>query len=120
MTAHARLLELRRTLVLTIVARALLLGTALALTLFAIATVLALSALVVALLMVGSLGAFAMRAWLQASRTRSLARIALWVEERTPQLRYSLVTIADGIESPILEAQALSAPWWTDARRDVK
>jgi hypothetical protein len=48
---------------------------------------------------------------------RSLSRVALWVEERTPVLRYALVTVADGAQSPSLDKQALDVPWWTDAQR---
>jgi hypothetical protein len=53
---------------------------------------------------------------LRSRGVRSLSRVALWVEERTPSLRYSLVTIADGVHAPGVDAQALSAPWWTDAQ----
>ena len=50
---------------------------------------------------------------------RSLSRVALWVEERNPALRYALVTVADGLQHPTLEAQALDTPWWTPARESV-
>ncbi len=46
---------------------------------------------------------------------QSLPQVALWVEEQTPQLKYSLVTIAEGATSPLLDAQALSIPWWSTA-----
>ncbi len=49
----------------------------------------------------------------------SLPRVALWVEERTPSLRYALVTVAEGVKDPRLETQALSAPWWADASRTL-
>jgi hypothetical protein len=51
---------------------------------------------------------------------RSLERVALWVEERHPSLRYALVTAATAdAPRPELEMQALAQPWWDDDRRHL-
>jgi hypothetical protein len=118
MSALDRLIALRRSMTLTMAARALLIGIAEAFVLIGLgrlggwgawSTALAIGVFVV----VVSLRATALRG------VRSLARVALWVEERTPSLRYALVTVADGVQSPALEAQALGTPWWTEARRTL-
>ena len=119
MTAHARLLQLRRSLVLVLSARALLAGIAVTMSLYAIVLVAGLPSWSIALAVFAGAGASV----LLASRLRALrplTRVALWVEERTPTLRYALVTIADGAQSPSLEAQALGTPWWSDATRAME
>ena len=114
MTAHAQLLQLRRTLALGLVARAILVGTTVGFALFTAARLLLLPAWSVAIAAVGGAGVTALLL-LRLRALNSLSRVALWVEERTPSLRYSLVTIAGGVQSPSLEEQALSVPWWTIA-----
>ncbi|MEO7455500.1 MAG: hypothetical protein ABIY52_04510, partial [Gemmatimonadaceae bacterium] len=115
MTAIERLVALRRTLVVTVAARATLIGIAVALGVLAVARLTGFIAGAMLLALVGG-GAAALFTLLRLRPLRELPRIALWVEERTPALRYALVTVADGVSSPELDAQALSAPWWTDAR----
>lgn len=116
MTARQRLLALRRTLAVIVVARAILIGGAIAVAGAALARALALpttATWVVALLGLGvsaSLGA-------RARLARSLERVALWVEERHPGLRYAVVTAAgEAAPLPAVETQALQSPWWNDAR----
>ena len=116
MTAHDRLVALRRSIALTLVARALMTGIAGALFVMAVGRmanwgVWSAAVAIVVLVAVAALRARALRS------VRSLARVALWVEERTPSLRYALVTVADGAQSPALEAQALGSAWWTEAQR---
>jgi hypothetical protein len=116
MTAHARLLRLRRSLALALAARALLVGATVALMFLAIARLFAPAASSIALAAI--VGVSVTIALLFKLRpVQSLSRVALWVEERTPSLRYALVTVADGVQSPSLDAQALGVTWWTDAQR---
>ncbi len=118
MTARARLLGLRRSLALALVTRALLIGATMVLALLMLVRLFALPAWsVIASVMMGAatMGVLLLR----LRPLRSLSSVALWVEEHTPALRYSLVTVADGVYSPTLEAQALGTPWWTDARRTM-
>ncbi|MDB4889246.1 MAG: hypothetical protein JWL61_1101 [Gemmatimonadetes bacterium] len=115
MTARDRLIRLQRTLVIALATRAVLVGAAAAFVVLTIAKVFGLSAWTVLLsIIIGSSVAIGML--LRSRGVRSLSRVALWVEERTPSLRYSLVTVADGAQSPSVDAQALSAPWWTNAQ----
>ncbi|MDB4914496.1 MAG: hypothetical protein JWM95_2140 [Gemmatimonadetes bacterium] len=118
MTAHTRLLQLRRFLQAALVARAIFVGASIALGLFAVARLGgAPSWSVVVAVLAGLAGA---GAFLRPLRLlRSLSNVALWVEERTPSLRYALVTVADGVHSPALEAQALGTVWWSDVRTIV-
>ena len=105
MTAQARLLELRRALVLVLAARAVLIGVSVAFGLFTLARIVSAPAWSIAVALVASVAAVSVQL-LRLQLLRSLSRVALWVEERTPQLRYALVSIADGVQSPALEAQA--------------
>ena len=118
MTARDRLVDLRRSIALTLVARALMVGIAEALVALAIGRLAGWGAwsVVLALVVLAGVASFRITA---LRRLRSLPRVALWVEERTPSLRYALVTVADGVTSPALEAQALGTPWWTDSRRTL-
>ncbi len=116
MTAHARLLELRRNLLVVLSVRALCVGIAVAGAAYVIVRALGLPAASVVVVVLAGAGAAALVAR-RAGALRSLPRVALWVEERTPSLRYSLVTIAEGASSPALEAQAVGVPWWSDTRR---
>jgi hypothetical protein len=114
-TARQRLVQLRRELIAALVLRALFTGIAVAL-----------ASTLVALL-VGSSPAIALVAGIiitavmlgRARPARSLERVALWVEERQPTLQYALVTIAGASprDGGAVEEQALSIPWWRDARR---
>ncbi len=119
MTARDRLLRLQRTLSITMAARALLVGVAIALTLLAIIRVLGLPAWSVALSVLAG-GGIAVAMLLRMRGVRSLSRVALWAEELTPSLRYALVTVADGVQSPSVDAQALGVEWWTDAQRVLR
>lgn len=118
MTAHARLLELRRSLVFALAARAILIGTTVGMLLLIVARGLVAPAWAALAIFVIATGV-ALGQLLKVRPLRSLPNVALWVEERTPSLRYALVTVADGVQSPSLELQALGVPWWTDARRAV-
>jgi hypothetical protein len=116
MTALDRLVALRRSIALTLLARAILLALTAALVALAVFRLVGLRGWSVAFAFLVGLSALAFRA--NALRAlRSLPRVALWVEERTPSLRYALVTVADGVQSNALEKQAVATPWWTDARR---
>ncbi len=116
MTALDRLIALRRSIALTLLARALLMALTAALVALAVGRLVGLREWSATLAFVAGLGALAFRA--NGLRgLRSLPRVALWVEERTPSLRYALVTVADGVQSAALEEQAVATPWWTDARR---
>ena len=116
MTAHARLVRLQRSLAITLAVRSLLIGGTVAVVMVIVAHLLALPSWATALaVLIGAAVAAALLLRLRA--VQSLSRVALWVEERTPSLRYSLVTIADGVRTPGLEMQALGVPWWTDAQR---
>ena len=116
MTAHDRLIRLQRTLAITLAMRAVLVGVAVALLLLTLLRLLGVPTLSIALsTLVGV--AVAVVLLLRTRGVRSLSRVALWVEERTPSLRYSLVTVADGVQSPTVDAQAMGVPWWTDAQQ---
>ncbi len=115
MTAYDRLLELRRTLSVALGVRALL-GALIAGMLVRIPVQFVPQRLQLAILLLTAAGvAGALLLHLRA--LRSLPRIALWVEERSPALHYALVTVAEGEQSTALEAQASSVEWWNDARR---
>ncbi|CAN5184392.1 hypothetical protein BH09GEM1_BH09GEM1_21240 [soil metagenome] len=116
MTALDRLVELRRSIALTLAARGLMVGIAAALVVIAVGRLAGWGAWGVVLAIASLGGVAALRIGTLRS-LRSLPRVALWVEERTPSLHYALVTVADGVTSPALEAQALATPWWTDSRR---
>jgi hypothetical protein len=114
-TAHTRLLQLQRLLTTALIARAVLIGATAGLGLFAVARVGGAPAWSVAVAVLAGVATAALL--LRPLRIlRSLSHVALWVEERTPSLRYALVTVADGVHSPALEAQASGTAWWDDAR----
>jgi hypothetical protein len=116
MSARDRLLALRRTLATVLLARALLFGVAIAIAGTAMAHALALPA--VATLVAQLIGVAVSLALANRARpARSLERVALWVEERHPTLRYALVTAAEGEPSDAVEVHALAHPWWSDERR---
>lgn len=119
MTARERLLSLRRFVLGVVLLRALLIGGSAALVLLGISRVVGLRLEVQLLL--ASVSVFI--AALVASRgwnARSPERVALWVEERHPSLRYSLVTATEGTTSNEVEHQALASPWWDDERRALR
>ena len=117
MTARERVVALRRALMAVILFRAAAIGSALVIAGLVVARSLALPA--VAPIVFASVGIGA--ALLLASRARnarSLERVALWVEEHHPSLRYALVTAATlGSPSASVEGEALRHPWWDDERR---
>ena len=118
MTAHTRLLRLRRAMTVVLSMRALLIGIAIGMSLFALVLVFGLPSWSIALVVLVGFGTSAVLA-ARLPAVRSLSRVALWVEERTPTLRYALVTIADGTQSAALEKQAMVSPWWTPAHRTL-
>ncbi len=116
MTAHDRLLALRRLLLTVLTLRALLIGASVALVCVAIGRVLAVPT--DTLLLLATIGVFvAAVAMGRSGRARSLGRVALWVEERHPTLRYALVTAAESRAPAEVERQALATPWWDVERR---
>ncbi len=115
MTAYARLLRLRRWMAFALTARALMIGVTLALGLLLVVRALGLPAWSISIACVAGVTAAAV-VLRRLRDLMSLSRVALWAEERTPALRYALVTVADGAPSPALDAQALGVPWWGDAR----
>ncbi len=117
MTARERVVALQRTLSAVLLARALAVGAAVGTVGWALAHALALPSLVAAIAAVLGVGvAVALAAPMVAAR--SLERVALWVEERHPSLRYALVTAAGSAATrEDLERQALQLPWWDDERR---
>ena len=120
MTARERLVLLRRTMALVVVVRALLVGVSVAIVGGVVAHALALPVAVV--LLVATLGVFAATVLAsQRHAVRSLERVALWVEERHPSLRYSLVTAVEaGVGAPRdVEALATATPWWDVERRHL-
>jgi hypothetical protein len=118
MTARERLLALRRVLLTAFVLRAVLVGAGVALICVAIGRALALPSS--ALLLVATIGVFVVAVMMSRSRgARSLARVALWVEERHPALRYALVTAVESDAMPEVERQALATPWWEAERRSL-
>lgn len=116
MTARERLVALRKLLLTVLVLRAVLIGASVILACVVVARALALPSSALAL--VGSLGVFVIVLLLHRSRhAGSLGRVALWVEERHPSLRYALVTATESPVSPEVERQALGTPWWEIERR---
>ena len=117
MTAREHVVSLRRTITAVLLARALMVGAAVALAGVAAWRALALPAAVPLLAGLSALGV-ALALASRARHARSLERVALWVEERHPALRYALVTAVSG--GPIhdgVERQALQGSWWEDDRR---
>ena len=114
MTARDRLLALRQEVIATLLARALLGGLAAGLATLAIARA---AGWPDSTAVMPAIAVFALMA-LRTRAARSVERVALWVEERHPSLRYALVTAA-GVppSSAAVNAQAMSLPWRTSARR---
>ena len=120
MTARERVLSMRRTLTAILLLRATVVGAAVAAAGTALVHALSLprgSTLVI----VSLAAAVALRLASRVRRARSVERVALWVEERHPTLRYALVTAAgESRVSPSVEAQALHTPWWEVERRRLR
>ncbi|HEU4563025.1 MAG TPA: hypothetical protein VFS05_00195 [Gemmatimonadaceae bacterium] len=58
----------------------------------------------------------------RARHAASRARVALWIEERVPELRYSLVTLLEAersTETPALEREIAALSWRAPVRRAV-
>lgn len=116
MTARERLLGLRRLLLAVLALRALLVSTSVTLCAVAAARVAALPS--DAVLLVSSIGVFVLVLLLRGGlAARSPERVALWVEERHPVLRYALVTAVEGPAAGDVERQAVATPWWDEERR---
>ncbi len=116
MTSRTRLLQLQRNLALVMTARAAMIFVSAALVAYLALNVVASSAVAaIVALLIGA--ACAARPVMRLRLLRSLTNVALWVEERTPSLRYALVTAAEGSVSSHLEAQANATPWWNEARQ---
>jgi hypothetical protein len=118
MTAYAQLRSLQRSMVVVIAIRALLSALTIAVGLLAVVQVFAFPRWASGVALLAGVGAFVVVA-LRLPALRSLSRVALWVEERNPSLHYALVTVAEGIQSPTLEAQALGTPWRSGAQQAV-
>lgn len=117
MTARERVIALRRTLTAVLLARAIALGGAIVLAGVALSHALSLPRVASALFVLIGVAVALVRA-ARVRPARSVARVALWVEERHPALRYALVTAAAGGATPSgVEQQALQHPWWDDERR---
>jgi hypothetical protein len=115
-SARERLVALRRALVAVVLARAAIVGGAVVAGGAIIAHALSRPSTIVLGAMALGLGV-ALALGSRVRPARSLERVALWVEERHPTLRYAVVTVAGGVASGAVEAQALALPWWDDARR---
>ena len=115
MTARDRLIALRRLLLTVVTLRALLVGASVALIAIAVARMASMPT--DASLLVGSIGVFVFAMLLyRGLGARSLGRVALWVEERHPSLRYALVTAIEAPASHEVERQAVATPWWDEER----
>lgn len=114
MSARDRLVDLQRSMRLTVVARAAAIGGAVFLATLVLSRMIGAATWTVD---VGAVVAPLVTAalLLRLRGVESLTRVALWVEERAPSLRYALVTVAEGVNDDRLETQALSVPWWNDA-----
>ena len=102
MTAREQLLRVRRVLVAGSLVSGFLWGTAISLGVLVASGVTEAVAglppevrkLTVEIAVIAGLTAFAIRIW-RIARTRRLEQVALWVEERVPALRYTLITSLD-------------------------
>ncbi len=119
MTARERVVALRRTLTAVLLARAVAIGAAIALAGLALSRALALPSAVPLVLAAVGAGA-ALRLAARVRPARSIERVALWVEEHHPTLRYALVTAAAGAPADAVERQAMEHPWWDDEHRRLR
>ena len=125
MTALERVASARRTLGAAVGARALLWAAALAASLFAIAGIAdwlvgaprAVRALALPAAILLALAAASYAIW-RGRGVRSLDAVALWLEERVPELRYALVSALDAPQpSPTLEREVAVVRWSSVMRR---
>ena len=125
MTARERVASARRTLGAAIGARALLWAIAAAAALLAVGGTIdwmvgaprALRALAIPAASVVALAVAAYVLW-RGRRVRSLPAVALWLEERVPELRYALVTALDApLPSSHLEHSIAAVQWSSAVRR---
>ena len=86
MTAHARLVQLQRSLATALVARGLLIGATVAAGLIALARTIGTPGWSIAIAVLAGTGTAAVLL-IPLRILRSLSHVALWVEERTPSLR---------------------------------
>jgi hypothetical protein len=118
MTARARLVALRRVLSAVVLLRAAFVGASVAIV--AAVAAHALSLALPTVVLAATIGVFAAAViGREALAARSLDRVALWVEERHPALRYALVTVAEGATSAEVESQAMTSAWWEAERRHL-
>ena len=119
MTALERVASARRTLGTAVAIRALLWALAAAAALFAVAGITdwligaprAVRALALPAAILLALAALAYTLW-RGRNVRSLAVVALWLEERVPELRYALVSALDAPHaSPALEREVAVVQW---------
>ena len=127
MTAHDRVAATRRTLGAGITARALLWAAAIAASILAIVGLadwlvgaprgLRAASLPVAIALAMSVAAYAL--W-RGRRVRSLAVVALWLEERVPALNYSLVSALESPSSAPLEREVSAVAWTPVVHRALR
>ena len=125
MTALERVASTRRTLSAAVTIRALLWAGAVAAALLAAAGILdwlvgaprSVRALALPAAIFLGLAVAAHALW-RDRRVRSLALVALWLEERVPELRYALVSAVDAAHSsPTLEREIAALSWSSAIRR---
>ena len=125
MTAHDRVAATRRTLGAAVISRAILWAIAIAFALLAIIGVAdwlfgaprTLRALALPAAIALAIAAAGYALW-HGRRVRSLPAVALWLEERVPELRYALVTALDApLASPALERDIAAVQWPPVVRR---
>jgi len=125
MTARERVAAARRTLGTATIVRAILWAGAVGVALLGAGGILdwligvprALRVLVIPAAVAAAVGAGAYALW-RGRRVRSLPAIALWLEERVPELRYALVTALDAPHPvPFLERGVAAVHWTPVIRR---
>jgi len=118
-TALERVASARRTLAVAVGVRAVLSGGAAAAALLAVAGILdwligiprAARALAIPSAILLALAALAYTLW-RGRKVRALPVVALWLEERVPELRYALVSALDAPHSsPMLEREVAAVQW---------
>jgi hypothetical protein len=120
MTARERVASARRTLGAAIGARALLWAIAAAAALLALGGAIdwmvgaprAVRMLAIPVAIIVALAVAAYALW-RGRRVRSLSAVALWLEERIPELRYALVTALDAPQPSVDLERDVAAVQWT-------
>jgi hypothetical protein len=124
-TAHERVASTRRTLGAAVISRAVLWASAAAAAFLAVCGMIdwlvgtprAVRVLALPSALVIAFAAAAYALW-RGRRVRSLPAVALWLEERVPELRYALVTALDAPHaSPALERDVAAVRWMPVIRR---